>query len=259
MIHERILKEYQRLEAEIQTIQQKLDELPEGKLICARNGTQVKWYQSDNHQKIYIPKQQRPLAEQLALKKYYSIKHNELLREAESLKSYLDLPHSPLGEAEQFLLDHPAYGDLTDSLYTPLSEHLRQWKEAPYEACPYSPEKLIHKTNSGHIVRSKSEVLIDTFLSIHQIPFRYECLLKLGESIIYPDFTIRHPKTGQFFYWEHFGQMDKPSYRNQTFSKLQLYSSFHIIPSIHLITTFETLENPLTSDLIETIIEYYFL
>lgn len=40
----------------------------------------------------------------------------------------------------------------------------------------------------------------------HNEAFRYECLLKLGDSAYYPDFTIKHPKTGKTYYWEHFGQ-----------------------------------------------------
>lgn len=77
---------------------------------------------------------------------------------------------------------------------------------------PVHPEHLKHPCLSGHLVRSKSELLIDQALFTHQIPFRYECALKLNDLTLYPDFTIRHPETGQFFYWEHFGMMDSPTY-----------------------------------------------
>ena len=75
----------------------------------------------------------------------------------------------------------------------------------------------------------------------------------------YPDFTIRHPKTGEIIYWEHFGLMDDPSYYQKTFSKLQLYASYGIIPSINLITTYETQEHPLSADIVEKIVKHYFL
>ena len=74
-----------------------------------------------------------------------------------------------------------------------------------------------------------------------------------------PDFTIRHPKTGEFYYWEHFGLMDDPAYSKNAYSKLQFYASCNIIPSIQLITTFETKDIPLSSEMIESLIEYYFL
>jgi len=71
--------------------------------------------------------------------------------------------------------------------------------------------KLICARNHN---RYKSEVFIDMALFTNNIPFRYECALELGHSTLYPDFTIRHPKTGEICYWEHFGLMDDPSYRN---------------------------------------------
>lgn len=87
---------------------------------------------------------------------------------------------------------------------------LHQWLHMPFQSNPFHPENLIHKTASGKMVRSKSEVLIDLVLTTNHIPFHYESALVLGNSTIYPDFTILHPKTGKIFYWEHFGFMDDP-------------------------------------------------
>lgn len=130
---------------------------------------------------------------------------------------------------------------------------------SPYEHNTKYKEQLIHKTSSGNLVRSKSEAMIDMFLYMNRIPFRYECALQLGDTTLYPDFTIRHPQTGELYYWEHFGRMDDPFYYKNVFSKLHLYTSHGIIPSIHLITTYETKENPLSSEIIEKIIEHYFI
>lgn len=84
-------------------------------------------------------------------------------------------------------------------------------------------------------------------------------MLQLGDSIVYPDFTIKHIATGDIYYWEHFGMMDNTKYAQNACSKLQLYTSNGIIPTIHLITTYETKEHPLSSEDIEKIIEHYFL
>ena len=130
---------------------------------------------------------------------------------------------------------------------------------SPYQRNMKYPEQLNHKTSSGNRVRSKSEAMIDMFLHTNRIPFRYECALELGEITIYPDFTIRHPETGEVYYWEHFGLMDDPDYRKKAISKIQLYTAHGIIPSINLITTFETKEHPLNSELIQSIISYHFL
>lgn len=136
---------------------------------------------------------------------------------------------------------------------------LLEWSQSNFEQNPKYPEQLIHKTISGNMVRSKSEVLIDMMLHMNRIPFRYECALHLDNNIIYPDFTIRHPHTGNLFYWEHFGLMDDPLYCKNACSKLALYSSAGIIPSINLITTYETHDHPLTSETIERNIQNYFL
>ena len=53
--------------------------------------------------------------------------------------------------------------------------------------------------------------------------------------------------------------MDNPNYSKKVVSKLQLYISNGIIPSIQLITTYETKENPLSSEVVEKIVEHYFL
>lgn len=128
-----------------------------------------------------------------------------------------------------------------------------------YEHNPNFPENLIYKSSSGHLVRSKSESIIDMLLYTNKIPFRYESALHLGEITIFPDFTIRHPHTGARYYWEHFGLMDKPSYSQKAYSKMQLYTSHGIIPSVQLITTFESTQNPLSPDIVEKIITHYFM
>ena len=101
--------------------------------------------------------------------------------------------------------------------------------------------------------------MIDTLLYLNKIPFRYEDALHLGNTTFYPDFTILHPSTGKIYYWEHFGMMDDAAYAKNTCFKLQTYTSHGIIPSINLITTYETKEFPLSSDSIEKIIHHYFL
>ena len=121
------------------------------------------------------------------------------------------------------------------------------------------PEHLNHETISGSFVRSKSEEMIHMVLYKNKITFRYECGLKLGDFTYYPDFTIRHPKTGETYYWEHFGKMDDADYSKNVFSKLQHYTSHGIVPTIQLITTYETKNNPFTINNAEKIVNDYFL
>lgn len=138
-----------------------------------------------------------------------------------------------------------------------LSLQLEEWSNSTFTQCTKYPEHKIHLTASGNMVRSKSEVLIDMQLYINQIPFRYECELQLGDVTIYPDFTVRNPRTSKTYYWEHFGIMDDSSYTNNVSLKLNTYISNHIIPTIDLITTYETQNHPLTIDTINRVIATY--
>lgn len=258
MIHERMLTEHQRLQKELQTIQTKIDELPEGSIFCSKNNRYYKWFQTDGHTQIYITKENRQLAEQLALKKYYQCLAADIQSEQRAIGLYLRHHRNDLGRAEK-LLAKPSYQELLSSYFQPLSQELSEWVHSPYDKNPNYPEQRILKTVSGNPVRSKSESLIDMALYNHRIPFRYECALQLNGSTIYPDFTIRHPETGEIFYWEHFGQMDDPNYYKNVCPKLQLYISHNIIPTINLITTYETKNHPLSSETIEKIIIDTFL
>lgn len=251
-----MLSEYQRLDTQIQNIKNQIKELPSGSLVCARNGKHYKWYQSTGHINTYIPKKDRLHAEQLAVKKYLCLQLADLLQEKRAIKFYLN-HHSDTSKAI-LLLNHPEFKALLAPYFTPLSQELSDWENSSYEQNLKHPEHLIHKSISGNLVRSKSESIIDMLLYTHKIPFRYECALHLGEVTLFPDFTMRHPKTGDIYYWEHFGLMDNPTYSQNAYSKLQLYTSHGIIPTIHLITTYETKEHPLTVDTIMKVIEYYF-
>lgn len=91
-----------------------------------------------------------------------------------------------------------------------------------------------------------------------KIPFRYEEKLVLDGITIYPDFVIRHPVTGEYFYWEHFGMMDDEEYRNHACEKIKLYCKNGIIPSVNLITTYETKRDPLSAEKVEFRIQEYF-
>ena len=166
--------------------------------------------------------------------------------------------HSSNKKSEQLLTSPSEYQQLLAPYFTPLSQELSNWMNCPYEHNTSHPENLIYKGVANTLLRSKSEVLIDMLLHTHKIPFRYECALQLGHSVIYPDFTIRHPLTGNLFYWEHFGLMDNSAYLENAMSKLHLYATHGIIPGIQLITTYETKDHPLNPEIIEKYIEYFF-
>ena len=245
-----------RLDEQINSLHSQIESLPEGKIICTPNGNGYKWYRSDGHKSVYIPKSERNLAEQLAVKKYLKQIEEDCKQEKIAIDFYLRHHHS--SKADDLLINKPGYQELLYSYFKPQSQELEDWMNAPFEQNPKYPENKIHKTSSGNLVRSKSESLIDMVLYTHKIPFRYECELQLGNYKIYPDFTIRHPNTGKIIYWEHFGKMDDPKYKRNIGDRIQIYINHGVIPSIDLITTYETMSHPLSTEEVEKIVKEKF-
>lgn len=91
-------------------------------------------------------------------------------------------------------------------------------------------ENLIHRTTSGIMVRSKSEVIIADHLDKHKILYEYEQPLIIDSVPKYPDFTIEDEDSGITVYWEHCGMLHVPSYKRRWENKLAWYRSNDIIP-----------------------------
>ena len=219
MLYHQMLREKEVLDKREKTILERLQTYPAGKLIYSQNGKHKKWYISCDGEKIYIPSNQKNTAVSMAEKKYYEVMLQDILQERRAIQSYLDLCN----------------------------------KEQTGE------EQLIHPIFNGQKVRSKSEAIIATMLHVNKIPFHYEEALHLGKRVIYPDFTIRHPVTGQIYYWEHFGMMDNENYAQVAFRKMQLYNINGIMLSDTLLATYESEEAPLKSNIVENMIQQYFL
>ena len=197
------------------------------------------------------------MAEQLALKKFLSLELEDAIHEKNALEFYLRHHDNNSGKAQKFLTEIPGFCALLSSHFNPQNQDLNDWMHASYEHNKNYPEQLTHQTGFGYAVRSKSELLIDYALHVNNIPFRYEAVLNLDGAIIYPDFTIKHPKTEKTIYWEHFGMMDDPVYYRKVFPKLNLYVSNGIIPNINLITTYETKEEPLDTKQVNDMITIF--
>lgn len=85
------------------------------------------------------------------------------------------------------------------------------------------PEKLIHKTARGEMVRSKSELIIADALFQRHVKYAYEKPLPLyNQMVIHPDFTI-YCVSGKIILWEHLGMLDKQGYKIKWIHKNQLY------------------------------------
>lgn len=78
---------------------------------------------------------------------------------------------------------------------------------------PYA-ENLIHKTERGHLVRSKSELVIANMLFREDVEYQYERVLE-GDAApgkLRPDFSFVSDD-GDLIVWEHLGMMSRADYR----------------------------------------------
>lgn len=127
-----------------------------------------------------------------------------------------------------------------------LFEENDEWSRADYQRNMSHPEHLTIPTEAGYPVRSKSEYMILSILLELGIPFRYEAAFLLNDgTIIYPDFTIKHPETGEIFIVEHFGMMDDDAYREKAWKKIRIYDEHGYRPDKNLIIFYEYRDKPL--------------
>ena len=142
-------------------------------------------------------------------------------------------------------------------------EYAKMWEESKNNLGRIEPDEQLKElgliTEKGEYVRSKSEKIIADTLTKNNINYVYELPLRLkGYGTVKPDFTVLNKRTRHEYVWEHFGMMDNENYAHNVYSKLQLYQSVGIIPSMQLLTTFETRQNPLDYEYVELLIQYYF-
>lgn len=90
---------------------------------------------------------------------------------------------------------------------------------------------LIHRTERGDLVRSKSEIVIADKLFARGVDYAYEQPLILPNGRVrYPDFTIADHARGVTYYWEHLGLLQDPGYRARWESKRSEYFAADIVP-----------------------------
>ncbi len=90
-------------------------------------------------------------------------------------------------------------------------------------------ENLIHRTQRGELVRSKSELIIADKLHAAKIDYRYEEQITLNGKIRYPDFRIEDDDSGTVYYWEHLGMMSVEKYKRGWLKKLADYTADGIL------------------------------
>ncbi len=115
------------------------------------------------------------------------------------------------------------------------------------DAVPYA-EHLIHRTLKGHMVRSKSELVIANMLFQMDIDYEYEP--RFEGTVVpgkrRPDFFFADP-AGDPVIWEHLGMLSRDDYRRSWERKREWYLQNGLIEGISLFTTQDDAQGGLDS------------
>ncbi|MDD5935450.1 MAG: hypothetical protein PUC65_07830 [Clostridiales bacterium] len=241
---------------------------PDGSLHIVKNQNTDLYYlrteAKDTHGK-YIRKSQTKLIGQLAQKDYAKKVYSKAKIQQLQLEKCLDKYHP-----DELYSVYDRLSESKRSLVKPyiLSEEafIKQWKERKLELktmygkddLAMIPEEDSIITEQGEKVRSKSEKILADKLYLMKIPYVYECPLNMiGYGYIKPDFTVLNSRTKREFVWEHLGLMDDREYCEKAIKKIELYQKNGIYPGRGLILTYETTTHPLSSKVIEGLIEEF--
>ena len=249
------------MQSELSKINRELAKAPNGSLNAIKTTEGYKYYRIESDhctiKRSYIKKENIKLAVALAKKRYNKIRKKEIEQELASIKS--QKKSTPNKSSQDILYNTPGYSELLQPIINPQYFKVQNWLSQPYVHNDKFMEALKYKTSAGITVRSKSETLIVRVLYDYHIPFRYECGLDINGITYFPDFTIYKPIQNQEIIWEHFGMMDNPEYRFNAMSKINNYIDNGYVPGYNLICTYETINQPLTEDIITKTIEAYLL
>ena len=116
------------------------------------------------------------------------------------------------------------------------------------EKIPYA-EHLIHRTEKGHLVRSKSELVIANMLFQMEMDYEYErvCEGTSKPGRMRPDFSFVTPD-GDLIIWEHLGLLDRPDYKRGWDWKRNWYNRNGFVEGETLFTSTEGLGRGLDSE-----------
>lgn len=198
--YQEIKKRVRHIEGELKQIEEMEKNWPAGELICTRNSGRYKWYLKNRKQSIYLPKREKEKLPRnyAAEKDITSYCRDRSEKRITACQKYIHMAETNENLSEK-IMKHAEYERLLGGQYEQISKELEGWMKEKFEKNTGYPENLIVKGTQGKMLRSKSEAIIDKMLYSAGIPFRYEDKLVFENMVLYPDFTIRHPLTGEFF------------------------------------------------------------
>ena len=255
MLINELEKRKKQLASYMETCRKYLKSSPSGYLRVSVQGEQFRFYRKkDKSDKQGVYCGDRNLISRLAKKEYAERVLKAAQKELKAIVRFIAIEKKqPVVKA--FTGMHPGKQILVKPLEDTMESRIRQFNETAFPSFGFKPGSHAVVVDDNHLVRSAAEYRIETSLRKAGIPFKYESLFMADDgSDMRPDFMIMNPRTGQVFYWEHFGMLDRQDYRDRMMNNLGSYELSGIFPGNGLITTFDDGKHPLQQEHIDRII-----
>ncbi len=237
-----------------------LKDAPVGTLHLVKRERKIEFYNRlDVHQTNgkFIRRDEKKLLSDLTQKKYVNSIISEAKRELRLIDDFVTGYDSGGIFKVQSNMDESLQSFITPVVVSD-EEYARMWSEVTYQHALFDEGAPEYYTDRNERVRSKSEILLANALYRKEVPYRYEYPLMLaGGRIVRPDFTCLNVRTREEFYWEHLGMMSDPEYAGNAVRKINAYETSGIILGKNLLTTFETLNQPLDMRIVEKKIQEF--
>lgn len=259
-----LYQEAKRRLKELYLIQDKLEKrlktYPEGKLHIVRSGSRVQYYlRTDSKDKsgTYLSKKEDKKIRTYLQKKYDEATIKQINSEIKNLEHILKRVNSDLrknySDYPQEIKQYIVPVDVSDE------DYIKEWLSIPYARKSILEDLPVYFTDRGERVRSKSELNIANMLNKMNVPYKYECPIRLSNGkIIHPDFTVLDVKKRREIYWEHRGMMDDRMYLKHAIERVKEYGKSGIYVGDNLLLTEETSTLPLGTNEIERLIRHFF-
>ena len=241
----------------INDIEGKMLVMPKGRIrIDKHKGTKCFYHikNSDNNNGTRLGAKDTELIQQLVQKNYLQKVLTTARKEKAAIDSFVaKYPENTVEEIYGlFSEDRRA---LIKPVFPDVEEYAKDWQNEPFEGKKIEEGIYTFTTVKGERVRSKSEKIIADALALNGIPYKYECPLKTGMTVIHPDFTILRKSDLKIFYWEHCGKTDDPDYYSKHIvRRTSLYAEAGIVVGKGLYMTFESSKIPLDTVIVDQII-----
>lgn len=258
--HDFLLEYVKERVAEIEQVlmdkEMSIEKAPVGKIRVTQNRLATQYYyrkETVDRNGVYLKRNQNKLAAALAQKDYDCKLIAELTVEIKILKRFLN-SYQPKRIEEIYNSLHECRKTLIRPVILPDEDYAREWMNFEYKMKAFNDGASEYYSAKGERVRSKSEIIIADTLNRFNVPYRYECPINIGgNGTIHPDFTCLNIRTRKEYLWEHNGMMSDADYADYATKRIDMYTLAGYSADENLILTYETVNKPLNS----RVIEYY--